>query len=326
MNILFLERGHLWRYGLPDGLRELGHAVRMSGVVTRRSLTGWIRDFKPHLFISVGWGPDQTKEKQLLIRSMASRYRIPLVYWSTEDPNFTDVFTLPLMKRMKPDYTFTISGKAAARFRKLGYSAKVLDFGFHPRIHKRVKPLRNYRSDIAVVANAYPDVLAKYPKLYRRKAIELLIRPIVKSGMSIRFYGRNWERMKPYLGQQIPGGWIKGPIAYKDAYKVYSSAKLIIGLQNYTDMATQRTYEVLGSSGLLLTTDTPGVRKIVKSGVDALLTRSAEETLKLARYYLSHPQERERVRRQGRITIAKHHYRLRAAALMKELKKSGVIR
>ncbi|MGD8188511.1 hypothetical protein ACQCN2_00785 [Brevibacillus ginsengisoli] len=57
MKILFLERGQLWSIGLPAGLRDLGHRVRMSGPVDKRALTRLLSSFKPDLLVSVGWGP-----------------------------------------------------------------------------------------------------------------------------------------------------------------------------------------------------------------------------------------------------------------------------
>lgn len=326
MKILFLERGGIWRYGLPDGLRDLGHEVRMSGPVTFRSITTLINEYKPDLFFYVGWGYDHTPAKQTLIRKLATEHKIPLIYWSVEDPNFTEEFTLPLLKRMKPEYVFTISAKTAVTFRKLGYPCDYMDFAFHSNIHRRVRPLNKYKADIAVVANAYPDVLKRYPKLYRRKTIDILIRPLIKAGYRIDFYGRNWHLMKPFLGRSLPKSWIKKPIPYKNANQVYSSAKIMLGLQNYTDMAAQRTYEIVGSGGFLLTSNTSGVRKLLQSGRDAALSSSPQETLRLVRHYLANPKERERVRLNGRQAIASHTYTQRASKMLEALKKHGIIK
>ncbi|WP_339208214.1 glycosyltransferase [Paenibacillus sp. FSL K6-3182] len=325
LNILFLERGQIWSHGLPDGLRDLGHKVRMSGPVSSSSLSNLLPSFKPDLLINVGWGPDQTEQNQKRMRAFATKYKIPLIYWSTEDPNFTKTFTLPLLKRMKPDFTFTISAKTAVAFRKQGFPAAYLDFAYHPNIHKRIPPDLKYAADIAVVANAYPDVLRKYPKLYRRKSIEILIRPLLQSGKKIDFYGKNWSRMKPFIGQNIPKKHIKGPIPYKHANKVYSSAKIILGLQNYTDMVTQRTYEVVGSGGFLLTCNTPATRRLLKAGRDAAISSSPKETLKLVRYYLENDLEREKIRFAGQKNIRKHHYTNRARSMLSTLRKQGII-
>ncbi|MFX3634036.1 MAG: glycosyltransferase [Candidatus Pristimantibacillus sp.] len=325
MRILFLERGELWSYGLPDGLRDLGHQVQTSGPVHKRKLIRKLSSFKPDLLVSVGWGPDHTTTKQRLVRSLATQYQIPLVYWSTEDPNFTEVFTLPLLRRMKPDYTFTISAKTAKRFHKLGYPAAHLEYAYHPKVHYRTKAQKKYQADIVVVANAYPDVLRKYPKLYRNKSIRILVSPLLRKGYRIHFYGRNWSRMKPFLGYSISKKFIKGPIPYKDANKVFSSAKIVLGLQNYTDMVTQRTYETLGSEGFFLTNDTPAVRKILEPGRDVAVSSSPQETLRKVRFYLDNANEREQIRRNGRRAISMHNYTTRARFMLSTLRRRGLI-
>ncbi|MFF2479678.1 glycosyltransferase [Paenibacillus sp. NPDC058071] len=326
MNILFLERGKLWSYGLPDGLRDLGHNVKMSGPVEEGRLIRLLTSFKPNLLISVGWGLDHTKSKQRMVRKLATQFKIPLVYWSTEDPNFTKVFTLPLLRRMKPDHTFTISEKTAKKFKKMGYAADFLDYGYHPKVHFRTKIRAKYQTDIAVIANAYPDVLRKYPKLYRRQSLRILVHPLLKHGFRIDFYGRNWSRMKPFLGRSIPKSSIKGHIPYKKVNEVFSSAKIVLGLQNYTDMLTQRTFETLGSEGFFLTSDTPAVRALLKPGRDVVVSSSPIQTLEKVRYYLKHEKERERIRLNGRRAIAKHTYTERAKFLLYVLQKKGLLK
>ncbi|WP_079914694.1 glycosyltransferase [Paenibacillus sp. 32352] len=326
MKILFLESGPIWSRGLTDGLRDLGHNVKISGPLTKKKIASLISSYKPQLLMTVGWGPEQTKEKQRWMRQYASISGIPLIYWSTEDPNFTAEFTLPLIRRMKPDFVFTISARTAAYYRKLGIRAAHLDFGFSPSIHRRVKPLQKYRHKIAVVANAYPQVLSRYPKHFRRKALNLLIRPLLSAGIRVDFYGADWEKMKPYLGKTVPRGWIHGKLPYQNANQVYSSSQIMLGLQNYRDMVTQRTYEILGSGGFLLTIDTPGVRRVGKPGRDFAVSTSPEDTVRLVHHYLEHPSARERIRRQGNRTVYRHNYTNRAKRMLSILRRTGLLK
>ncbi|OCT13674.1 peptigoglycan-binding protein LysM [Paenibacillus pectinilyticus] len=325
MKILFLERGKLWSFGLPNGLRNLGHTVRISGPVTQQRLRKQLTTFQPNLLVSVGWGPDHKKSKQRIIRKLATHYQIPLVYWSTEDPNFTDVFTIPLLQTMKPDFTFTISHPTATKFRSMGFAADYMDFGYDPAIHRAVKPMGRYRHHIAVVANAYPHVLRKYPRIYRRKSIDILIRPLLAKGYRVDFYGRGWDKMKPFLGKRIPRNWLHGPIAYKDANKVYSSAKIMLGLQNYQDMVTQRTYEILGSSGFLLTSDTQGVRGLLMPGRDLVASSTPSQTIALVGRYLKNREARIAIQRQGRKSIHPHSYTSRAQRMLTILSEKGIL-
>ena len=103
--------------------------------------------------------------------------------------------------------------------------------------------------------------------------------------------------------------WLHGYLPYPDAHKVYNSAKIVIGPQNQLTQVTQRTYEILGSGGFLLTSDTPEIRRLFKPGKDLVVSRSAKQTRNLVRYYLKHPKQRERIRKQGKITVLRHNYK-----------------
>ena len=39
---------------------------------------------------------------------MYEKFNIPHVYWATEDPTSTEIFTLPYIQRTRPDFIFTI--------------------------------------------------------------------------------------------------------------------------------------------------------------------------------------------------------------------------
>lgn len=183
----------------------------------------------------------------------------------------------------------------------------------------------NIRGTIAVVANAYPDVFERVPGHYRMTCLQTLIVPLVRSDIRVDFYGRHWDLMAPWLGLDIPAGWIRGHLPYPEANKVYSSADIVIGLQNYPALVTQRTYEILGSGGFLLTQDTPAVRRLFSPGRDLVVSSTPDDTVHLVRHYLEHPEERHNIRTQGRLTVDFHSYRQRAEQVINVLSTSGVV-
>lgn len=325
MRVLFFESQPMWIYGLPNGFRDCGHKVLVSGPLNKKNIPEFISDFRPHLIISMGWTPEHAPEKVKLIGKYAKKAKIPLIYWATEDSTHTSTFSLPLIARMKPDFIFTISRKTLKLYESMGLKAAHLDFGFHKSVHCHVKRQSEYAGSIAVVANAYPSVLAKYKEHFRHSSLQTLIKPIIEKNIRVDFYGKNWDRMEPILGCPIPEEWLHGLLPYIDANKVYSSADIIIGLQNALDRVTQRTYEILGSGGFLLTSDTPEIRRIFKPGHDLVVSSSAEETLKLVSYYLNRPDEREKIRKSGSIAVKRHSYKYRAEYIIKVLKQHGII-
>nr|WP_280518662.1 glycosyltransferase [Lederbergia wuyishanensis] len=131
--------------------------------------------------------------------------------------------------------------------------------------------------------------------------------------------------MGTYFGKDIPKSWQHGYLDYTEANKVYNSAKIVLGLQNHPTQLTQRTYEILGSGGFLITQDTPEIRRLFTPNQDLVVSSSPDETIKLVNFYLSHPKERERIRKDGLKTVQKHSYKARAEYLLEVLRFYQVI-
>ncbi|WP_375541026.1 glycosyltransferase family protein [Paenibacillus tyrfis] len=76
----------------------------------------------------------------------------------------------------------------------------------------------------------------------------------------------------------------------------------------------------------LLTSDTPEIRRLFKPGEHLVVSRFPEETVRLVRYYLKHPDKRERIRKAGQYAVAKHTYKYRAIRMILELKKRRILK
>ncbi|PGM64850.1 peptigoglycan-binding protein LysM [Bacillus cereus] len=326
MRILFLESSQIWMNNLPRGFQVNGHNVLISGPLKKETLPKILDEFQPDFAISIGWGMEQTKEKQDLIKEQMKRTRIPLIYWAVEDPAYTEVWSIPLVKRMQPDFVFTICPQTIETYKKLGVPSAHLDFGFEETIHCPVQQYSNYRSKIAVVANAYPHILEQYPNHFRRQAINVLIRPLIERNIRIDFWGKDWEKMNSFFGFDIPHEWIHGHLPYTEANKVYNSSDIMIGLQNYPNLLTQRTYEILGSGGFLITMNTPGVRSLFQPGKELITSSSPEETVQLINYYLKHSEKRKFIQEQGNAAVQIHSYQVRAKHIIDTLIEQGIVR
>ncbi|WCK53280.1 glycosyltransferase [Aneurinibacillus sp. Ricciae_BoGa-3] len=326
MKVLFLDSSLIWLNCIPHGFRDLGHVVRASGPLTQENIPKIIDEFSPDLIVTVGWGPEHTKVKQNWIRERVKAAGVPHIYWAVEDPHFTSSYTLPLLMRMQPDFVFSLSADMVDFYCKLGIPSAQLDFGFHPYVHKRGNHDPEYDSSISLVANAYPDVLEQAPDHYRNHSLQTLIKPLLINKIKLSIWGRNWEKMNHILGHDIPPEWIKGYLDYTDTNRVYSSSAIMLGLQNYEHQVTQRTYEILGSGGFLITSDTPAVRKLFKPGCDLVVSSSPEETLYLIDYYLKNPDEREQIQRQGQLSVQAHSYTNRADYIIKCLQHEGILK
>lgn len=326
MRVLFLESHPMWIYGLPNGFLDAGHQVKISGPLTRRKIPRLIAAFRPHLIVTLGWTNEHHPLKRKWIRKYVGRSGIPHVFWATEDPTHHDTFSSPYVKSVKPDFVFTICREMVKKYEKMGIPAAHSDFGHHRKVHINGKKHARFLSNITVVANGYSQILKKYPRHYRIKSLHNLIRPLVARKIRINFWGRQWKEIKPVLGVRIPNNWIHGYLPYQDAYKAYNSAKIIIGPQNQLKQVTQRTYEILGSGGFLLTSDTPEIRRLFKPGKHLVVSKSPAETVRLVRYYLKHPGKRAQISKAGKLAVAKHSYKYRAIRMIRELKKRNILK
>lgn len=325
MNILFLESHPMWIYGLPNGFRDIGHKVTVSGSLTEEKIDFLLSNFKPDLVITMGWGPENASlEKQNMIHEFVKSSGVPHIYWATEDPTHTETFSLPFLRKVQTDFVFTICSSRIQYYDKLGIKAAHLDFGHHSKINYPNEYYGKGRNSISVVANAYPKKLKIYPNHYRHESLKILISPLIKNNQKINFYGRYWEEMKPFIQEDIPSKWIQGYLHYTEVNKVYCSSDIIIGLQNHRTQLTQRTYEILASGGFLLTNDTPEIRRHFTPGKDLIVSSSPEETIELVNYYLKNPDIRKTIKEQAILAVENHSYKHRAEYIIETLLKEKI--
>ena len=325
MRILFLENHPMWIYGLPNGFRDAGHEVRISGALTDKNIPALIAEFEPELIIMLGWTEEHVGIKRKWVRDGMAGSGIPFIYWATEDPIHARILTIPFIRQVQPDFVFTVSEEMVSCYQQLGFPAAHLDFGYHPCVHREEAKIEDYACQIAVVANAYPGVIKVYPQFYRLQSLQTLISPLLKAGIRVDFWGTRWHEMTDILGCSLPGEYLHGYLPYPEAYKVYNSADIILGLQNTTSQVTMRTYEILGCGGFLLTSGTPAVGALFESGRHLAVVKKPEDTVELVRYYLDHPRERDAIRRQGKMAVVGHSYRHRAEYVLRVLQEQKIL-
>jgi len=325
MRVFFFDSLDTMIHLLPNGFRDAGHEVLVSGNATLDNVLAMMNAFNPELIITNAWGNEQTPDNQLFIKNYAKQRQIPHVYWSIEDPSFTESFVLPLVRRAEPDFVFTISSNTVPYFRSLGIKAAHLDWGYQPTLHFPHLPESRYQFDIALVANSYSWVFDQWDVSYRIQSMKSLLCPLIEHGIRVDIFGKGWDEIKPWIGMDINPNWIHGPLPYLECPKIYSSSKIIIGLQNLTTQVTQRTYEIAASGGFLLTSDTPAIRQLFTPGHDVIVSSNASETLQAVNLYLNHAAERARISANGKKAAAPHSYRNRAEYMLNVLKKEQII-
>ncbi|MGI6169098.1 MAG: CgeB family protein [Christensenellales bacterium] len=325
MRILFMESHPMLVNGLPNGFRTIGCQVKVSGPLTEENIPKLLAEFQPDLVFSLGWSLETTHEKAEWLHKHTHLAKRPLVYWATEDPTHTLSFTLPYLHKLKPDFVFTICTSMVDFYHSLNIPSAHMDFGYHPGVHFKTTPDSAYQCDIAVVANAYPHILQRYPHHYRIQSLKTLIAPLVSKGIRIDFWGRGWGSMQSILGCSIPTEWLHGYIDYPQSNQVYNGASIVLGLQNQLLQLSQRTYEILGAGGFLITSNTPEIQRLFVSGHDLVAVSSPEQTLEQITHYLENPEQRQRISTQGQQAVSQHTYANRASDMLRILHAQGVL-
>lgn len=325
MRVIFLESHPMWLYGLPNGFRDAGHKVRVSGRIGPEITRKLVEDFQPELIIMLGWTQEHIGVNRKWIRDCVKKAGAPFIYWATEDPIHARVFTIPFIQSVRPDFVFTVSAHMVPHYEKLGFPSAHMDFGYHSSVHKIGERVEQYSYRIAVVANAYPALRGVYRNLYRFDSLQTLIKPVLKAGFRVDFWGWQWKEMLKLLGCSVPDEWLHGYLPYTEAYKVYNSADIVLGLQNTPNQVTMRTYEILASGGFLITSDTPAVRQLFEPGRHLAASKSPVETVELVRYYLENTSERKKISQQALEAVNHHSYKQRAEYMVTVLKERNLL-
>lgn len=132
--------------------------------------------------------------------------------------------------------------------------------------------------------------------------------PLASAGYDIKVWGEWWT---------APGRLFRlhldlhgGVLPYEKLASVYGGADIVLGLQCHGLSRTQtscRVFETLACRAFYLGPATKGTRSMFEAGRHLVLSASAGETLSLAKYYLGHPEERERIAAAGQLEVYRKH-------------------
>lgn len=310
------ERLDYINIGILDAMREAGYNVQVLplGEFDKNTqlvvLENMLNTFRPDYVFTPGWSVGIFDVEQFL--RLIKKYNIFHVYWATEDPlhieNVSKVFV------PHSNFVFTTAVECVDIYKQMGIPASPLLFGCNPKIfHKReVDP--KYKHDIVLVANNY--FWFSEDKNFRMKAIKDVVAPLTEGGYDIKIWGDSWT--KPEYGFHVNPQYAAGYLFdYVETAKIYSSAKIVLGIQSVNNSITQtsvRTFEIMGSGAFYLTCYTPSHESLFKNHEHLVWSKSSEETIALVDYYLSHDEERETIARNGQVEVYKKHtydYRMR---------------
>ena len=198
----------------------------------------------------------------------------------------------------KYDFLFTTKPYELGLYRRLGARQVHLmhqafeQTRFYPR-----QPQADYISDVAFAGHYERHYAGRIRTLSHLKNI------------SIKVWGPGWmrhARIAPWCRPYVRGNGIWG-----DEYpKAISSSKICLGLLSklVPDTSTTRTFEIPACGSFMMAERTAEHQCLFEEGKEAEFFGSDEELLDKVRFYLSHPQQREKIASAGRNRCLKSGY------------------
>ncbi len=314
MRVAFLNSHPVWTMGLPWGFRALGHEVVIPKSFQRDYFAFFMQTFAPELLILVGWTQDYVDENVRVIREAVKEYGGFCVYWSVEDFYHLHRWSLPFVRRLNPDFVFTINASCVKSYEAIGIPAAHLEFACNPDFHRQRSPVEEYRHDIVLVANAHD-----FWNSYRGESMRHLLKPLL-GNYDVAVWGKGWDALPAEAGLTVPPEMVKGPAPYLETPKIYSSAKIVLGPQNenrFNTQVTMRTFEVTGCGAFLLTSRTQAVEALFRDGEHLVMSDDPHLTVELVRLYLEDEAGREAIAAAGqKLVYEKHTYKHRAQRIL----------
>lgn len=303
MRILFVDCDPQYINGLPDGFRQLGCDVMVVKKVDRKDLQATYELFQPHVLFTAGWTKIHNRENLTILGDFVRDYKLIHGYWATEDPRWTDKWSIPYIEMAKPTHVFTIDPGSVSLYKKRGLIAEYIPWACNPKFHLPVEPKEDYRCDIAVVATAGVTWQG-----FRRDAVRILIKPLVEKGYNIKIWGKRWDVLDDKIvGFIVPKKYLQGKLPYGETNAVYSSAKIVLGIQNRVDELNSRTFEIMSAGGFMLAPDTEAIRRSFTPGKHLATSNSEQQTLEVVDYYLNNENLRKKVATNGRNLVTNYY-------------------
>ncbi len=239
-------------------------------------------EFKPELILVI-------KGESVLpqtIEYLKQQTNAQAINWFPDDPHLFNA--VAKYNANAYNIIFTSSADAVAWYKELGLKrVHWIGFACDPEVHKRLKltpeEQAHYGADICFVGTYY---------LERHRILKRL------ADFKLKFWGPHWYR--PLIGNNLYSRYMGKAIYHQEMVKAYNAAKIVINIhpavmRHKGLRANMKAYEIAGSGAFQLCDKTKGVEEVFAIGDEVVCYQNEHDVADIARYYLEHPQEREKI-------------------------------
>jgi hypothetical protein len=310
MRILLIGSGNPWRMeaAVERAFRRAGHETLLLDDRQIKRTIGfalaqrWVslraRNFAPDfIFLSKCHALEaQTVERIIQGKPNAMWYHDPQWHRDLDRPDIAHIATIGRLAD-----SFFVTG-FDAEWRANGLRAKLLPAAGDAAIEPVPYDPR-FAADVTFIGTGYDPERAK-----------LLLE--IARHERVRVWGLGWEPWKDTLA------WGGRPVENHDFAAVCSSSKITLGInparaKGATAYTSDRLWMVMLAGGFYLGPGTPGLNRMLQDGLHCAFYRDVPHCVEQAHHYVTHDEERERIRAAGERYVRSHHtYDQRAPHLL----------
>jgi len=309
----------LFSVDMAWGFKELGHDVQLIFPRTIQELDALLSAANPDLLLTLG---SPAFYNPTLLERLGNRPQSAMkcVHWDTDGITWVDI-EMKHINLLKPDVVFTVCPEMLERLHSQGIQSEILFYAFSPISHHPGPIAAENEGQITFAGAAYPGIISRYPKHYRRLSMDVLFKPLLDGGYKVDFYGDNNHKqvIKSLYNFDVPDAWLHGRYLYERTCQIYNSCSINLVTQNHENTLTKRVFEILGSGGFALSYDNSAIRELFTPGRDLVVSSSPEQTLELTEYYKNHSDEYKKIRENAIVSVQNHTYKQRAESIISKL-------
>ncbi len=306
------------------GFREVGCDAQVIRANTAQQMGQLLENAPPDILMTLG-APLELKQEVMEIIGKRTPSRTRHIHWDTDGISSMyfgsqsgEGIEMDVIYASKPDLVLTVCPQMCELVRSKQIPCEMMQYAYCPLMHYPIADNATEQSLISLIGSSYVALYKTHPEHYRYQSIRILLKPLLENGYAVQFHGDNSYRslILTMLHINIPRTQFHGYMTYENTREAYNRAFINIVTQNHPNTITKRTFEILGSGGFALSSDTSELRKLFLPGRDLAVSSSPEETLELVEFYKTHPDDYLQVRENAVRSVQNHTYKQRAEYIL----------
>lgn len=200
---------------------------------------------------------------------------------------------------------YTFSKGLLPAFSQLGAKHVAwLPFGFDPGMHAKPQPKNTDWYTPVAYLGAWGPLQQAW------------LEPLASRGLKI--YGPGWQHAQK--GSCTRHAWQPGKGMGTEMCHAIQGADIVFNMvrAEHGCAHSMKTFEIPACGGFMLTNFTEEQAEFFTDGQHCVYFQTQNEMLAKLTYYMSHPEQRQRIAYEGRIEAIKHPYTLRATQILKD--------